>query len=96
MNVEYSHTPLQNGTFLSIENGTAWNPTATAGQFLRQVDLAGNVIRETNTGVLQQELLALGSDLTRRRATLFPNHRRSARPVSAILTMMLSRLCPLR
>ena len=53
--------PLQNGTFLSIENGAAWNPAATDGQFLRQVDLAGNVIRETNTGVLQQELLALGA-----------------------------------
>jgi arylsulfate sulfotransferase len=53
--------PLQNGTFLSIENGSAWNPAATAGQYLRQVDLAGNVIRETNTGVLQQELLALGA-----------------------------------
>jgi len=53
--------PLLNGTFLSIENGSAWNPAATAGQYLRQVDLAGNVIRETNTGVLQQELLALGA-----------------------------------
>ena len=53
--------PLQNGTFLSIENGSAWNPAATNGQYLRQVDLAGNVIRETNTGVLQQELLALGA-----------------------------------
>jgi len=53
--------PLQNGTFLSIENGSAWDPAASGGQFLRQVDLAGNVIRETNTGVLQQELLAMGA-----------------------------------
>ena len=53
--------PLHNGTFLSIENGTAWNPAASLGQFLRQVDLAGNVIRETNTGIIQQELAALGA-----------------------------------
>ena len=53
--------PLQNGTFLSVESGTAWNPAATGGQFLRQVDLAGNVIRETNTGIIQQELVALGA-----------------------------------
>jgi hypothetical protein len=53
--------PLQNGTFLSIEDGAAWNPAALNGQYLRQVDLAGNIIRETNTGVLQQELLALGA-----------------------------------
>jgi len=53
--------PLQNGTFLSVENNTAWNPNTTVGQYLRQVDLAGNVIRETNTGALQQELVAMGA-----------------------------------
>ena len=53
--------PLQNGTFLSIENGLAWNPATLEGQLLRQVDLAGNVIRETNTGVIQHQLVALGA-----------------------------------
>jgi hypothetical protein len=53
--------PLQNGTFLSVEEGVAWNPATKTGQFLRQVDLAGNIIRETNTGALQQELLAMGA-----------------------------------
>jgi len=48
-------------TFLSLENGKAWDPGAHLFQYLRQVDLAGNVIRETNTGVVQQELLALGN-----------------------------------
>ena len=54
--------PLPNGTFLAIEsNGPAWNPNAIRAQYLRQVDWAGNIVRETNTGVLQQELLALGA-----------------------------------
>ncbi len=29
-------------------------------QFLRQIDLAGNIVRETNIGIIQQELIALG------------------------------------
>ena len=33
----------------------------TADQFLRQIDLAGNIVRETNMGAIQQELLALKS-----------------------------------
>jgi len=53
--------PLSNGTFISIQNDTAWNPAATEGQVIRQIDLAGNIIRETNTGAMQQELLALGA-----------------------------------
>jgi hypothetical protein len=60
-NTDILTRPLQNGTFLSLEKGVAWNPAATKGQFLRQVDLAGNIIRETNTGALQQQLLALGA-----------------------------------
>ena len=53
--------PLPNGTLLTIENNPAWNPATKKAQILRQVDLAGNVIRETNTGVIQQQLLALGA-----------------------------------
>ncbi len=52
--------PLQNGGILGIQNGAAWNPAVQSGQFLRQIDLAGNIVRETNTGAIQQELLAMG------------------------------------
>ena len=53
--------PLPGGDFLSIENEPAWAATQAQGQFLRQVDLAGNILRETNIGAIQQELLAKGS-----------------------------------
>jgi len=49
------------GTFLAIENGTAWNPTTPQAQLLHQIDLAGNIVKETNTGILQHELLAMGA-----------------------------------
>lgn len=52
---------LLNGTFLSIQDIPAWNPAAQKQQVLREVDLAGNVVRETNTGVIQQRLLARGA-----------------------------------
>jgi hypothetical protein len=53
--------PLAGGTFLTIQDAPAWNSESVYGQVLRQVDLAGNIIRETNTGVIQQELLAMGA-----------------------------------
>jgi len=53
--------PLQGGGFLTLQYDVAWNPSVTQEQFLRQTDLAGNVVRETNIGVLQQELLAKGA-----------------------------------
>jgi arylsulfate sulfotransferase len=53
--------PLANGGMLTIQDGVAWNPASQDGQLLRQIDLAGNVVRETNTGAIQQELLALGA-----------------------------------
>lgn len=52
--------PLPNGYFLTVENGPAWNPASQAGQLFREVDLSGNIIRETNTGAIQQQLVALG------------------------------------
>ncbi len=52
--------PLQNN-FLGAEFGTAWIPGVTQYQVMRQIDWAGNILRETNTGVLEQELLALGA-----------------------------------
>ena len=53
--------PLPGGMFLTIQNDAAWNPAAVNGQVLREVDFAGNIIHETNTGVIQQQLLALGA-----------------------------------
>jgi arylsulfate sulfotransferase len=53
--------PLQNGTMLTIQNGPAWNPATQGQQVLRQIDLAGNTIRETNTGIIQQQLLSMGA-----------------------------------
>jgi arylsulfate sulfotransferase len=59
--IEVLTRPLPNGTFLGIQSGLAWNPASQSEQLLRQVDLAGNILRETNTGVIQQELLAMGA-----------------------------------
>jgi arylsulfate sulfotransferase len=53
--------PLPNGDFLSIEDGQVWNPAQQKSQLLQQTDLAGNVVRQTNTGIIQQELLAKGA-----------------------------------
>ncbi|MGC9949748.1 MAG: aryl-sulfate sulfotransferase [Bryobacteraceae bacterium] len=53
--------PLPDGAFLAIQSGDAWDPGVTGFQFLRQIDWAGNIVQETNTGVIQQELLALGA-----------------------------------
>ncbi|MGC9947127.1 MAG: aryl-sulfate sulfotransferase [Bryobacteraceae bacterium] len=46
--------------FLADQYGPAWNPEAQTYQVLRQFDWAGNIIKETNIGILQQQLLALG------------------------------------
>jgi arylsulfate sulfotransferase len=53
--------PLPGGTMLWIGNGVAWNPAVQSQQYLRQIDLAGNIIRETNTGAMQGQLLAMGA-----------------------------------
>jgi arylsulfate sulfotransferase len=53
--------PLANGTFLLDAFGQAWNPLTEFDQLLHQVDLAGNLIKETNIGVIGQELLAMGA-----------------------------------
>ena len=53
--------PLQGGGMLTEQDDLAWAPAVTQEQFLRQIDLAGNLIRETNTGAVQQELIALGA-----------------------------------
>jgi len=53
--------PLAGGKFISIQNDTAWNAASMTGQVIREIDLAGNIIRETNTGIIQQQLLAMGA-----------------------------------
>ena len=53
--------PLEGGGIISTQDNYAWNPKAYKAQFLRQTDLAGNIVRETNTGAVQQQLLALGA-----------------------------------
>jgi len=52
--------PLPDG-ILIIEGGPAWNPDSQQNQLLRKIDWAGNIVKETNTGAIQQELLALGA-----------------------------------
>jgi hypothetical protein len=51
--------PLAGG-YVAIQAGTAWNPGVEQFQVLRQLDWAGNIVRETNTGIVQQQLMALG------------------------------------
>lgn len=51
--------PLVNG-YLSTQDGIAWSPGVQNFQFLREMDWAGNIVRETNTGILQQQVQALG------------------------------------
>jgi arylsulfate sulfotransferase len=53
--------PVVGGGTITLQDDLAWDPTVTQEQFLRQIDLAGNIVRETNMGVIQQELLALGA-----------------------------------
>ena len=53
--------PLQGGGILGLQNDLAWNPKSTDDQFLRQMDLAGNLVRETNVGAIAQQLVALGA-----------------------------------
>lgn len=52
--------PLPDG-ILMIQGGPAWNPATQQNQLLRKIDWAGNIVKETNTGAIQQELLALGA-----------------------------------
>jgi hypothetical protein len=53
--------PLPGGHMLTLQVGTSWNPnTVVPGESLREIDLAGNTVRETNIGVLQQQILATG------------------------------------
>ena len=50
--------PLATG-FLAEQSGPSWISGVQSFQVLRQVDWAGNIVHETNTGVLSQQLLAM-------------------------------------
>ncbi|HVN06322.1 MAG TPA: aryl-sulfate sulfotransferase [Bryobacteraceae bacterium] len=57
--------PVPGGTFLSIPNGKGtgtgvWGPNVTQQQLLREFDLAGNTIRETNCDRVYEQLEAMG------------------------------------
>ena len=53
--------PLSGGGALTLQDDLAWDPTITQEQYLRQIDLVGNTVRETNMGAIQRELIALGA-----------------------------------
>jgi hypothetical protein len=53
--------PLAGETMLTIQNGLSWDSVNQVQQLLREIDLAGNVIHETNTGVLANQLVAMGA-----------------------------------
>lgn len=54
--------PLTGGNMLTYQDGNSWNPDIRAiGQFLREIDLSGNTVRETNIGILQQQLMAMNA-----------------------------------
>ena len=53
--------PIPGGGFITMQEDYAWDPTVTKEQFLRQIDLAGNIVRETNMGIIQQQLIAMGA-----------------------------------
>lgn len=53
------------GTMLLIENGSGtgtgvWGPYVSRQQILREIDLAGNTVRETNCDRVMEQLAALG------------------------------------
>jgi hypothetical protein len=56
-----NNTDFPYPTMLVVQDGAAWDSAVTEQQYLRQIDLAGNVVKETNIGVIQQELLHLSA-----------------------------------
>jgi hypothetical protein len=46
--------------FVAVETGPSWIPNVLDYQTLRQFDWEGNIIKETNTGILARQVLALG------------------------------------
>lgn len=54
--------PLPGGYFFTLEAGTDWaTRTSQILQVVRRVDLTGNIIQESNVGLMQQQLLNMGA-----------------------------------
>ncbi len=53
--------PVAGGTMLTIQDGSTWASSVTVQQLIREIDLAGNVLHETNTGIVTQQLVAMGA-----------------------------------
>ncbi len=54
--------PLPDATVLTLQNGASWNSaTDETLQLVREIDLAGNIVHETNTGVVAHQLAAMGA-----------------------------------
>jgi arylsulfate sulfotransferase len=51
---------LPHGTILVIANGANSTDATTAGQILREIDLAGNTLRETNASRVREQLNGMG------------------------------------
>jgi len=51
---------ITGGTMLVIADGPNSNSSATAQQILREIDLSGNALRETNATRIQEQLVAAG------------------------------------
>jgi arylsulfate sulfotransferase len=52
---------LPGANILTIQDGASWDSTNITLQMIRQIDLAGNIVRETNAGVVSQQLVAMGA-----------------------------------
>jgi len=48
-------------TMLTIQNGQSWDSTNDVQQILAEIDLGGNLIRQTNTGIISNQLVAMGA-----------------------------------
>lgn len=55
--------PVAGGTILMIASGPdSWGSSVTAQQVLREIDLAGNTLRETNAGRLAEQVIAMSGE----------------------------------
>lgn len=52
---------ISGGTMLIISDGVNSQNSATQAQVLREIDLAGNIVRETNATRIQEQLAAMGA-----------------------------------
>jgi len=52
--------PVMGGTMLTIQNGNSWDSSNKFQQILQEIDLAGNLVHQTNTGIIAHQLVALG------------------------------------